>query len=224
MNFNQMHKIIKIITVSFVCFLRIFYNYKIKNYLYTFKNRLYTLWIRKEFKESGNSIHIQSPCYLIGGQYISIGENFCALERSRLECWDSYQNERFNPILKIGNRVGLGYNVHIGCINKILIGDNVLFGSNIFVTDHNHGCSDNKDIDLAPLDRNLFSKGPVIIEDNVWIGDNVSILPNVKIGKNAVIGANSVVTKDVPAYSVAGGIPAKVIRLLKSEDQNFCSI
>ena len=58
------------------------------------------------------------------------------------------------------------------------------------------------------------SKGPVIIEDNVWIGEGVVILPNVRIGKSAIIGANSVVNADVPANAVIGGIPAKIIRQL----------
>ena len=60
----------------------------------------------------------------------------------------------------------------------------------------------------------MYTAGPVIIEDGVWIGDKVTILPNVRIGKNAVIGANSVVTKDIPENCVAGGIPAKIIKTI----------
>ena len=64
---------------------------------------------------------------------------------------------------------------------------------------------------FRPQRRPLYSKGPVIIGDNVWIGDKVTILPGVTIGNNAVIGANTVVTKDVPAYSIAVGNPCKII-------------
>jgi acetyltransferase-like isoleucine patch superfamily enzyme len=64
----------------------------------------------------------------------------------------------------------------------------------------------------APIKRSLFSKGPVIIGDNVWIGDKATILPGVSIGNGAVIAANAVVTKDVPAYSVAAGNPARIIK------------
>ena len=60
--------------------------------------------------------------------------------------------------------------------------------------------------------RPVVSKGSVIIGNNVWIGDKATILPNVTIGDGAVIAANSVVTKDVPAYSVVAGNPAKVIK------------
>jgi acetyltransferase-like isoleucine patch superfamily enzyme len=66
-----------------------------------------------------------------------------------------------------------------------------------------------------PVDeRLLVSKGAVVIGNNVWIGNNACIMPGVSIGDGAIIGANSVVTHDIPAYSVAGGIPAKVIKQL----------
>ena len=109
----------------------------------------------------------------------------------------------------------MNFRCHIGAINQIIIGDNVLIGSNVLITDHSHGINDDEDIDIAPSKRKLYSKGPVIIEDNVWIGENVSILPNVRIGKNSIIGANSVVLKDVPAYSIVAGNPAKVIKCIK---------
>lgn len=55
-------------------------------------------------------------------------------------------------------------------------------------------------------------KGPIIIGDDVWIGFNATILSGVNVGKGAVIAAGSVVTKDIPAYAIVGGVPAKVIR------------
>lgn len=60
--------------------------------------------------------------------------------------------------------------------------------------------------------RQVISKGPVIIEDDVWIGSNAVILSGVKIGRGAVIGAGAIVTKDVGNYSIVGGNPAKLIR------------
>ena len=59
------------------------------------------------------------------------------------------------------------------------------------------------------------SKGPVVIENDVWIGEGVCVMPGVRIGRGAVIGANAVVTQDVPANSVVGGVPAKLIRSLQ---------
>lgn len=84
----------------------------------------------------------------------------------------------------------------------------------VYISDHSHGEITRAELDLPPLGRLLYSKGPIIIGNNVWIGEKVCILPNVRIGDGAVIGANSVVTKDIPPHSVAAGSPAKVIKQL----------
>jgi acetyltransferase-like isoleucine patch superfamily enzyme len=145
-------------------------------------------------------------------QYISIGNNFSAEYNLRLEAWDKYGSQTYAPQIIIGDNVGLGTDVHIGCINKIVIGNNVLIASRIYISDHSHGEITAGALSIPPLKRPLISKGPVIIDDNVWIGEGVCILPNVHIGKNAVIGANAVVTKDVPSNAVVGGNPAKIIK------------
>lgn len=67
-------------------------------------------------------------------------------------------------------------------------------------------------LDIQPNLRPLVSKGPIIIEENVWIGEMVCILGGVHIGKGSIIGAGSVVTKNIPPYSLACGIPAKVVK------------
>lgn len=120
----------------------------------------------------------------------------------------------FSPFVKIGNNVSIESDCHISSINKIIIGDNVLMASFVYISDHSHGEITRAELALPPLERPLYSKGPIIIGNNVWIGEKVCILPNVKIGNSAIIGANSVVTKDIPPYSVAAGSPAKVIKQL----------
>ncbi|MCE9640174.1 MAG: hypothetical protein K8S22_08520 [Betaproteobacteria bacterium] len=62
-----------------------------------------------------------------------------------------------------------------------------------------------------PINNQGHAAGVIDVADDVWIGANTVILPDVSIGKGAIIGAGSVVTKDVPAYSIAAGVPAKVI-------------
>lgn len=148
-------------------------------------------------------------------QYIFIGENFHSLQNLRIEAWDAYGEQKFLPKIKIGNNVCFNTDVHIGCINKIVIGDNVLMASRIFISDHSHGNINVEALALPPIQRLLVSKGPVIIEDNVWIGEGVSILPNVTIGKNSIVGTNSVVTKSFAANSVIAGNPARLIRTLQ---------
>jgi acetyltransferase-like isoleucine patch superfamily enzyme len=129
-----------------------------------------------------------------------------------LTAWDAYLNQTFTPQIIIGNGCSIGSHTHITAINNIVIGNNVLTGKYILITDNAHGQSNMGLLDISPVERALYSKGQVIIEDNVWIGEKVSILPNVKIGRGVIIAANSVVTKDVPPYCVVAGNPAKIIR------------
>jgi acetyltransferase-like isoleucine patch superfamily enzyme len=67
---------------------------------------------------------------------------------------------------------------------------------------------------LLPIERPIVSNGPVIIENNVWIGEMACIMPNVRIGEGAIVAANSVVTKNVPPFSIVAGIPAKIVNQL----------
>ena len=119
------------------------------------------------------------------------------------------------PILEIGDNVSIGEYSHITCANKITIGNGVLTGRFVLITDNAHGKCTNEDSDIAPLQRNIYSKGEVIIKENVWIGDKATILPGVTIGKGAVIAANAVVTKDVPDYTIVAGVPAKIVKQIK---------
>ena len=156
--------------------------------------------------------YIRPPFYIKGEKYICIGQNFYSGHNLRIECWDKYGVDRYSPNICIGNNVCLNNNCHIGAINKIIIGNNVLIGSNVLITDHGHGNINEEDLLKHPSDRPLISKGPVIIDDDVWIGENVSILSGVHIERGSIIGANAVVVSDIPSYSVCGGNPAKIIK------------
>ncbi len=172
--------------------------------------------VRKgEFNSFGKGSLLGLSSLILKPKYISIGMNSSFGSRLTLTCYDSIkipnQNQNYAPSIIIGNGVSIGEDAHITCINKIVIGNNVLTGKKVLITDNAHGTSNRSDLDIAPISRLLYSKGSVIIEDNVWIGEKASIMPGVHIGKSAVIGANAVVTKDVPAYTVVGGIPAKIL-------------
>jgi acetyltransferase-like isoleucine patch superfamily enzyme len=106
----------------------------------------------------------------------------------------------------IANNVGIGLsNVIIG---PVTLGNYVMLAQNIVISGLNHGF---EDVTLPPRLQKVTTK-QIIINDNVWVGANSSITAGVTIGKNAIIGAGSVVTKDIPAYCVAVGNPARVIK------------
>ncbi|WP_411275597.1 acyltransferase [Daejeonella sp.] len=97
-------------------------------------------------------------------------------------------------------------------IGPVSIGNNVMIAQNIVISGLNHGY---EDVNLPPSEQDVTCN-PIIISDNVWIGANSVITAGVTLGKHCVIGAGSIVTKNVPAYSVAVGNPARVIKRYNS--------
>lgn len=177
---------------------------------------LYTGWVSREFKAFGKNSAIHPSFSLLkGAKYISIGENCSIGKNVQLTAWDRYQEQNFCPQIVIGNNCYVNDDSHITAINSIRLGNNVLMGKKVLITDNAHGASSPEILDMAPNVRPLYCKGPVEIDDNVWIGEKVSIMPGVHIGKGAIIAANAVVTKDVPPYSVAAGVPASIVKVLK---------
>ena len=128
-----------------------------------------------------------------------------------------------NSIIKIGENVTFGDYVQLQSSNSIVIGDNVLFASRIFVGDSNHGIYSGKEQTDPSIPPNIrpLNVGEIRIGDNVWIGNGVTIVGNVKIGDGAIVGANSVVTKDIDAYCIYIGAPAKKIKQWDSESKKW---
>lgn len=173
----------------------------------------YTGLRKRFFKEWGeNSVIEFCAQQLTGLEYVTVGNNCTFGKNIQITAWSRFNGQIFSPTIKIGNGCVIGYNAHITAINSIIIGNKVLTGSNILITDNTHGNGTVEEKDQVPMNRPLTSKGAVIIEDNVWLGDNVCVLPGVTIGKGSIIGANAVVTHSIPPYSVAAGTPARVIK------------
>lgn len=124
---------------------------------------------------------------------------------------DELYVQKLSPKLTIGSNCNFGAYNHITCTNEVTIGNNVLTGKWVTISDNSHGTTDEESLKLPPVLRPIVSKGKVYIGNNVWIGDKATILAGVTIGDGAVIGANTVVTKDVPSLSVVVGNPAKII-------------
>jgi len=155
-------------------------------------------------------------CRIIGGRYISIGRDVYAERNLWLEAVTSYRSQRFLPNITIGDHVSFSDGVHISSITSIAIGSHSLFGSRIYVSDHNHGMyrgESQSTPEEAPAHRLLGGGGPVVIGENVWIGDNSVIIGPATIGRGAIVGANSVVRGVVPSNTIVAGAPARPIKI-----------
>ncbi len=144
--------------------------------------------------------------YVIGRGKVTVGKN---------------SNIHSTVILRQAERIFIGQNCLINHnnvlqagkgIGKIMIGNYVHTGANVMMFAFNHGI-DRLDI---PTIKQDYYEASIHIEDDVWIGAGSIILAGVTIGKGSVIAAGSVVNKDIPPYSIVGGVPAKI---LKSRDQ-----
>ena len=109
-------------------------------------------------------------------------------------------------IVRIGNNTSTNNNIFICAANYVEIGNNVLIGNFVTISDHDaHNTNPNKRNEIGAV-------GIVKIKNNVWIGNNVRISKNVEIGENSIIASGSVVTKSFPENVIIGGVPAKLIK------------
>jgi maltose O-acetyltransferase len=114
--------------------------------------------------------------------------------------------------ISIGDDTIIGEDAVLDGRDKIIIGNHVDVASQVMVYNAKH---DIHSEDFGP------ASGPVIIEDYVFIGPRVIVLPGVAIGKGAIVGAGAVVTKDVPAFAIVGGVPARVIGERKNKNPRY---
>lgn len=169
-------------------------------------------------------IHLGKKCKIwlngsvYNGQFLHIGDK-CVLHKN----WqiNIYPTKNIpEPKISIGNNVDIGRNFTCYCAGDISIGDNVLIGGNILITDNNHGMDPKK---VSYRDQKLDIKNTAIGE-GAWIGEGCCVLAGSVIGKKSIIGANSVVIGNVPPFSVAVGSPAQVIKRYDHVNQLWRSV
>lgn len=160
----------------------------------------------------GKNLILEDGVYLnaLSKNGIILQNNVTIARNSTIVCTGVISNKGMG--VRIGNNTGINANAFLGGQGGIDIGDDVLLGPGVKIFSENHVFS-NPDIIIK--NQGVTRLG-VIIENNCWIGANVIILDGVTIGRGCVIAAGSVVTKSIPPNSVARGVPAKVLKRMKS--------
>lgn len=169
--------------------------------------------------------------HLAGLSHIRLGTNFSAGNGLWLEAVTSFADISHQPLLAIGINCSLSDYVHLGCTNRITIGDEFLCGSRVIISDHNHGVYNvvpggppQSAPTLPPIKRPLSNDKSVRIGSNVWVGDGAAIFGGADIGDGVIIGANAVVIGKIPSFTIAVGMPAKPIKQFDFERQQWIDI
>jgi acetyltransferase-like isoleucine patch superfamily enzyme len=194
------------------------------------------LWLRSKFyrslfKQAGRGLVLGGQTIVHYPQKISLGRNVaisygCLLDargdsNDGIRIGDNVIIGRSSSIvckdgdINIGNNVGIGANCSLTAVsgNRLEIGNNVMIAPFVYFG----GVSYNFDqTDISIADQGVNPQGGACIGDNVWLGVNVTVLDGVSIGHDAIVAAGSIVTKDIPPYGIAMGVPAKVVRMRDS--------
>jgi acetyltransferase-like isoleucine patch superfamily enzyme len=187
-------------------------NDAVNTYLYRFILRLKKIDLSSGCRFTGRPVFARTPL-----SKIKIGAN-CRFRSDKISnligvnrrCIISTHSKEAEIV--IGDNSGFS-GVTIGAKQKIFIGNNVLVGANVIISDF-----DWHNIDPDKRTIECISSAPVIIHDNVFIGVNSIVWKGVTIGRNSVIGANSVVTKDIPENVIAAGNPCKIIKSISTNE------
>lgn len=183
---------------------------------YVFVHLCKYLYRRSKFKEYHWSNGVAS-LKMIKPQFVSLGECARIGNNARIEGVSRWNNMIFDPLIIIGKNTSIQQDVHITCARRILIGANTAIAARVTITDINHPY---KDISL-PIDKQDIEVEEVVIGEDCKIYNGAVILPGVHIGKHCVIGANSVVNINIPDYSVAVGMPARIVKRYDFEKQEW---
>ena len=165
-----------------------------------------TVWWSWNFQrycsQVGTGTRILGPCSIFGGGNIRAGDHLVVRSRPYIRV-QIFVTPGAN--LRLGNNVFINQGARISCSEEISIGNGCQIGDECVIIDN----------DYHQVGQTSAKCAPICLEDNVWLGLRVIVLRGVTIGEGSVMAAGSVVTRSVPPYSFAAGVPARVIRSLR---------
>jgi acetyltransferase-like isoleucine patch superfamily enzyme len=178
----------------------------------TFKSKFYCEQLIRFRCSVGKNVRLDGDVpFFYGYGRIELGDNVRIGNRNT---WVVGIKVYDDPVFKVGDNTTFGYMNMVSVAHRVTIGSNCLFAGEVKIFDNNsHSLDPVKRRNHEVLEKDAVA--PVDIKDDVWIGTNCLILKGVTIGEGAVIAAGSVVTKSIPAYCVAGGNPAKVLKTIE---------
>jgi acetyltransferase-like isoleucine patch superfamily enzyme len=172
------------------------------------RDRAFAIAVRPAFGSFGARSLIQLPLRLSGEAQVHVGRDVFVGAGSWIQVLDE-PGAAADAEIVIGDGTSIAGLCVLSAATSIHVGRQVLMARNVYIADHGHGFADP---DRPVLEQGIRGPSPVRIDDGAWLGQNVFVGPGVRIGRGAVVGANAVVLDDVPAYSVAVGAPARVVR------------
>lgn len=164
-------------------------------------NALRVAGFRAQQIQIGKNVRIGVGVVIHGGGNVRLGDDVSIMDGAVLEA--------VSGRLTIGNEASINRRVCLDASNGgvIDLGNDVLIGPNVVIRAANHEFNDPS----IPIRLQGHRAGKIMVQEDVWVGANAVILAGVQIGKSSVVGAGAVVTRDVPSFSVVGGVPAVVI-------------
>lgn len=169
----------------------------------------YTLLLARCFYSIGKKSKINAPLRFANLSQISLGQHVTVHSDCWIQALQSKMSDNQEPKIQINDYSSIGMGATISAIKSIVIEEYVFTARNVYISDHEHKYDD---ISQPIAHQHIGKIAPVRIGAHTWLGQNAVVLPGVTIGKHCVIGANAVVNKDIPDFSVAAGVPAKVIK------------
>lgn len=173
--------------------------------------KAHTALVRARVSALGVGSTIHPPATLYNPKVIAIGAGTVVREHAWL---NGGRAQGAKVVLKIGDGCYIGRFSHINAAEGVTIEDRVLIADRVYISDIDH---EYRKPGVPVIQQGVRAKGPVLLKSGCWIGAGAVILSGVTVGRNAVVAANAVVTKDVPDFTVVGGIPAKVLKTVPQE-------